>query len=93
MTRSARCSLPGTVSSTHKTEVICLTMEKKNLGIRVDFKKVNQQWSPITNKVGVTLGHANENAACQYKDIFMNHSETEIDGLEWSFLGSFEHVP
>lgn len=61
---------------------------EKNLGIRVDFKEVNQQWSPITNKVGITLGHANESAACQHKDVFSHHSETEIDGLKWSFLGS-----
>lgn len=40
----------------------------------------------------MTLGHANESAACQHKDIFAHHSETQVVGLEWSFLGSSEHV-
>lgn len=78
MTRSTRYSLPG-VSFTHK---ICLTMGKKNLGIRVDFKEVNQKWSPVTNKVGITLGHVCGTAACQHKDIFSHHLETETGDLK-----------
>lgn len=81
MTRSTRYSLPG-VSFTHKKGNYLLIHGKKNLDIRVDFKEVNQKRSPVTNKVGITLGHAHGTAACQHKDIFSHHIETEIGDLK-----------